>query len=503
MAVAYDASSESHPGTSGSTSEASFTWNHNPTGTPKGVLIFVMQDNASTDKVTSVTYGGTTVPAVSGGFAADTLGEIRACKAFFLGAAVPTGTKAVVVNRTNDTTLMYAVAATVTAAADTTVHTPGIVLQQADTSLVEQNVTDGSVSGTNSVRFAGGSFALNGLPGGGANSSAVAAIDFGSQVAQVVRETTAGQGSRPVGFSSGTSDDVAAVYLAVREALVVITIPVTPGALTLDTQAGLYDDIYEDIYTDGVAGGIPVTASLPVSPAAITLTGSAVIVRSKVGIGTKGKITLTGKVVVASGTVVNTIITVTPGALVLGGTHTWDDIGVLWDDPDIQWDASANIEIFKSTAVTPGAITLTGQAAALSRYNAVTPGAITLTGQNVAAFAEGGSVFIAPDPGVITLAGSSVVLSLSILVTEVPVVTGAVTLVGKAIVVKYVARVTGLGTIFVVGQSIHISPNEDDQGEDEDHGEVGPFRGHAGSGRISSPDTPGLHRLREHVGLER
>lgn len=32
-----------------------------------------------------------------------------------------------------------------------------------------------------------------------------------------VRETTAGQGSRPVGFSYGTSDDRAAVHLAVRE----------------------------------------------------------------------------------------------------------------------------------------------------------------------------------------------------------------------------------------------------------------------------------------------
>jgi hypothetical protein len=36
---------------------------------------------------------------------------------------------------------------------------------------------------------------------------------------QTVRETTAGQGARSVGFTSGTSDDVAAVHLAVSELL--------------------------------------------------------------------------------------------------------------------------------------------------------------------------------------------------------------------------------------------------------------------------------------------
>jgi hypothetical protein len=41
--------------------------------------------------------------------------------------------------------------------------------------------------------------------------------DFGARIVALCRETTAGQGSRSVGWSSGASDDRAAVYVAVYE----------------------------------------------------------------------------------------------------------------------------------------------------------------------------------------------------------------------------------------------------------------------------------------------
>ncbi len=494
MAVAYDASSESHTGTTGSSSEASFTWTHTPVGTPKGVLVFVMQDNASTDKVTSVTYGGTTVPAVSGGFAADTAGEIRACKTFFLGSGIGTGAKSVVVNRTNDATVLYAVAYTVTASANTQVYTPGIVLQQADTALSEQSVDDGS-PGSNSLRFAGGSFALNGPPNAGASSGNGVSIDFGSTVAKAVAESTAGQGSRPVGFSNATVDDVAAVYLAIREAVTIITIPVVPGALILETTAGLYDDIYDDIYTDGGAGGIAVTVALQVTPGAVTLTGSSPAVTSKRTF-TKGKVTLTGQVVVFGGTIINNIIVVVPGQMFFGGSPRWNDGDALWDDTATVWNGQTAVLLTTTILVTPGAITLTGQVVGASRSFVVIAGVMTLTGQDVQAFAEGGSVFIAPDPGVLTLTGSSIALPAGI-----PVTAGGLTLAGKAIALSYKVQVGVVGSIAFAGRSVHVSPNEDDQGEDED--EDVPNISHAGGERIGAPDLPGLHRLREHVGLER
>jgi hypothetical protein len=53
----------------------------------------------------------------------------------------------------------------------------------------------------------------------GANSTSVNQNAFtvpaGGMVCRVVRETTPGQGSRPIGFAVA-SDDVAAVHLAVR-----------------------------------------------------------------------------------------------------------------------------------------------------------------------------------------------------------------------------------------------------------------------------------------------
>jgi len=212
-AVAYDAGSESHTGTTGSTSQASFTWNHTPVGTPKGALVFVFT-NANAADVTSVTYGGTTMTQVSGGQAIDTAIEPGRTDTFFLGASVPTGVQAVVVNRVNNADVMYATAITVTAATNTT--PVGFVLLQNDGTLAEQLVDDGS-PGSNSVRFAGINSGLASVPAAGANSTVVVGIDYGARVVQVVRETTAGQGARSVGFSSATSDDRAAVHLAVAE----------------------------------------------------------------------------------------------------------------------------------------------------------------------------------------------------------------------------------------------------------------------------------------------
>ena len=218
MAVAFDFGQESYTGaTTGSVSEASFTWSHDPVGTPRGILIFVITMLSATQHVTSVTYDGVAVPAVSGGAAVDSTTEPGRCDAFFLGTSVPaTDPATIVVNRTNDAIEMYAVSITVTAAANTEVYTAGIVLLQDDGTLAEQSVDDGS-PGSNSVRFAGCHSGLAGVPAAGANSTVVHGFDTGSNVAQVVRETTAGHGARSVGFSDATSDDRAAVHLAVRE----------------------------------------------------------------------------------------------------------------------------------------------------------------------------------------------------------------------------------------------------------------------------------------------
>ena len=215
MAVAHDAASESHTGTSGSTSEASFSWSHDPVGTPRGVLVFVItKDDA--DLISSVTYDGTALTQVSE--AIDTAGEPARCTAFFLGASVPTTDPAtIVVNRTNNATGMYAIGITVTAGDDT--ETQGAVLLENNGSWSEQSVNDGS-TGVNSVRYAGHFNGAASVRGIGTSSTELHNIDFGVNTASAVRETTAGQGSRSVGWSAGGNDDRAAVHIAVREVFV-------------------------------------------------------------------------------------------------------------------------------------------------------------------------------------------------------------------------------------------------------------------------------------------
>ena len=219
MAVAFDSQTESHTGTTGASNVTTFNWTHTPSGTPRGILIFVFQavdGSANTDYITSVTYGGVNVPAVSGGLAVDTLTEPGLCKAFFLGSGIPTGAQSVVVNRTNTNTTVqtYGIAIAVTALCDTRVPPASIVLAQENQTPTEVNVDDGS-PGTNSVRFAGAYY------GGatetvGANSTSVNQIIFTTATCRAVRETTAGQGSRPIGFAP-VADDWAAVHLAVIE----------------------------------------------------------------------------------------------------------------------------------------------------------------------------------------------------------------------------------------------------------------------------------------------
>lgn len=212
-AVAHDAVTESHTGTTGNTSSASFTFSHDPVGTPRGILVYVYTISA-TKKVTGVTYDGEAMTEVSGGAAVDTATEPGRVDTFFLGTGINTTDPAnVVVSRTNDATVMYAVAVSVTASADTEVT--GIVLQQENAALTEENVTDGS-PGSDSLRYAGSYYGGASPPTKGTNSTDMVSIDFGAFGVSTVRETTAGQGSRPVGFSAA-SDDRATVHLAVRE----------------------------------------------------------------------------------------------------------------------------------------------------------------------------------------------------------------------------------------------------------------------------------------------
>ena len=215
MAVAHSAASESHPGTSASSAQAAFSWTHTQTGTPQGVVVFVTTFNSVADLVTSVTYGGVALTRLTNGSAQDTAGEPGRVDTFFLGSGLGSGNQTITVNRVNVGTVMYAAAATVTAGADTEVPTDTIVRLQGDGTLTVQSVNDNS-PGVDSLRYAAAYSGLATPPAAGTGSTLLSNIDISAYGSAMVRETTAGQGARNVGFS-GNSDDRAAVHLVVRE----------------------------------------------------------------------------------------------------------------------------------------------------------------------------------------------------------------------------------------------------------------------------------------------
>jgi hypothetical protein len=220
MAVAFDAGSVSHAGVSASQSEASFSWTHTPAGTPAGVVVFVIANHPTNGAVSGVTYGGEALAAVPGGSAADTLGELGRVQAWFLGSGVPTGAQTVQVTRGNDATILWAVCATVTTGTGTAeVYEAGVQVIQENAILTQLNVDDGS-PGTNSLRFAGAHSGETLGAETGANSTQIGTFASAGGITVhwgVVRETTAGQGARPVGFADTLTDDTAAVFLAVIE----------------------------------------------------------------------------------------------------------------------------------------------------------------------------------------------------------------------------------------------------------------------------------------------
>ena len=299
MAVAHSAASESHTGSVGTAGQPSFSWTHTQTGTPQGVVVFVHVANSGGNPVSTVTYGSVTLTRVSGGAAVDAAGERGRTDLFFAGSGLPTGNQTITVNRANTIDIMYASAATVTAATNTNVT--GIVLLEGDGALTVQSVTDGGAP-TNSLRYAAAYSGLASPPPAGTGSTLLNSIDFGNYGIALVRETTAGTGARNVGFNNATTDDRAAVHVAVRE-LWNRTDTETVASFTLTGNGATFAKASPKVIT-GETGAFTLTgqpADLRHNPdieagvGAFTLTGQPADTRHNVRIdGGTGTFSLTG-----------------------------------------------------------------------------------------------------------------------------------------------------------------------------------------------------------------
>jgi hypothetical protein len=338
------------------------------------VVVFVSTYASTADLISSVTYGGVALTRLSGGLAIDTATEPGRLDTFFLGSGLGTGNQTITVNRTNNATVMYAAAATVTAAANTSVPTQTIVLLQDDGTLTVQSVDDTS-PGVNSLRYAGAYSGLNTPPTAGTGSTLLNSIDIGNYGSALAVETTAGQGARNVGFT-GATDDRAAVHLAIRELVPRTETPVV-GSFTL-TGNGATLTKASPKQMDGGRG-------------AFTLTGNAAGLRHNTAItGERGAFTLTGN---AAGLRHNTDIKAGVGAFTLTGNPA---------------DARHNVAITGNR----GQFTLTGNDATLAKLSAkeLLPiaGIFSLAG-NQAGLAHG--VRITGDRGAFTVSGQQAELA--------------------------------------------------------------------------------------------
>jgi hypothetical protein len=389
MAVAHSAASESHTGTTGSTNQTSFSWTHTQTGTPQGVLVFV-HTISTTDTVTSVTYGGTGLTRVSGGAAIDADGgEAGRTDLFFLGSGLASGNQTIVVNRTNNATIMYAAAATVTAATNTNVT--GIVLLEGDGTMAVQSVTDGGAP-TNSLRYAGAYSGLASPPPAGTGSTLLTSIDFGQYGCALVRETTAGTGARNVGFSSST-DDRAAVHVAVRElwnrtdTQTVGSFTLTGNAATLAKASPKQMDGGTGAFTlTGNAADLRHNAAIEGGTGTFALTGNPADARHNVLLeGGTGSYALTGQdaaLAVAS----PKVLEAAAGSFALSGTAAGLAHGVVLAANSGEFTFTGQAATLTETAADElsalvGSFALTGQSATLTRTWQLTAeqGAVVLT----------------------------------------------------------------------------------------------------------------------------
>ena len=291
MAVGFVASA-----TSGSqASVASFNIGTLGTGARAGI-VFVCTHGTG-DLITGVTWNGVAMSKLFR--AADTDTEPGSVVAYFLDN-VTNGT--ITVSRTNNAVVTVGYAASLSAlrvcrAYQTITRAVSTQNTDADTSSTgtgasgEVTVDDGS-PGTSSMRFAAAYTGAATPVAAGTNSTSLQSLDSTAFGSSFVRETTAGQGSRSVGFATGTTDDWALVAVAVREEpalnpqpsaaslttslstpAVALPIQVTPGSVSLTTTPATPTvTATQNQNAQPSAASLTLTASVPaiVNPVGVT-----------------------------------------------------------------------------------------------------------------------------------------------------------------------------------------------------------------------------------------
>jgi len=228
--VAFDAISNVAAGT------GNLSWTHTPAGTPKGVLVFVVQNASGAGQVSSVTYGSASMTEVTGSPNLHTTGETGAVYAYFLGTSVPTGAQTVTVTVSGSAT-KRAVCITLTATEDTAIVTT-------DASIKSDSLANPSVllslSGQTSfvaIGFHSGQGAVSGITEL-TNWTNRLEHDFGAQTAGWYTYNTIGSADVTAGWTQ-TADDAVMIAVAVKDTAVPPAIEFKQAAYNNGTGSSL------------------------------------------------------------------------------------------------------------------------------------------------------------------------------------------------------------------------------------------------------------------------
>lgn len=206
-APAYDAKGASAVGT------GNLTWTHTPVGTPRGILVFVIQDASGADQVSGVTYGGTAMTEVTGSPNLKATGEAMSVYAYFLGSSIPTGPQEIVATVSGAAT-KRGMSISVTSGADTQINDVDATLSSDIVANPYASLSLGGVA----------SFAAIGFMSGQVDTSACVALegwvnryysDFGVSVGGIDSYATVGTADVTIGHTQA-SDDYVAIGVAIQ-----------------------------------------------------------------------------------------------------------------------------------------------------------------------------------------------------------------------------------------------------------------------------------------------
>lgn len=188
------------------------TFSFTPTGTPRGIILYIEHATSSTDHVVSVTYGGVAMTRIVR--ATDTATEPGAAEIWFLGENVPSGTQTVSIDLSSATTDDFQIVCwSVTATADTEVIFSASINENAANPTA--NMLKGGREGLSYCGMYGGGAA----PGGtlAAGNTLGPTEDQTAFYSQTCRETTMDNADHTIGWSTLSTDDLAFVAITVSE----------------------------------------------------------------------------------------------------------------------------------------------------------------------------------------------------------------------------------------------------------------------------------------------